>query len=332
MWHEPAHRLALLELQETGKLQRRSAQSLAWSELLTLGWACRTSRHNELAIVPMFRSRVEEVLDGCWPEWRTIQAALHERSLPPTEAGLNTLRSQQRLASAGELPRRLNQKTAAAVLGEHSKAQLGKSARSVLQECTVTSDYLVRLRGCQGLTLMRDGATHDAATLEQLQGELIFSERALLDGTTLEGAPAALLLVENVGIFVDLVPMPGWLIAHIPGWNTQAAKRLFDLFPNIPAFHFGDFDPDGLEIYRHLQQARPSLRWIVFDWFADYLPSHRLMKSWPDEEELAELPPLIQRLTQEHCWLEQEVLVFDERLWPMLQSLLSQNQHTTWGS
>ena len=323
MWHEPAHRVALLELLQTGSLQKRVAQSVAWQELLQLGWTRRTRRQDQLALVPRFRSAVEQVLDGSWPDWRSCLDKLTERNLPPTESGLLTLLREQRLQTAVQLPQRVNQRTAAAAIGEHSKARLGDSVQQSLQTCEVTSDYVVRLRGCGGLSLTHNGKIYDASMFEKVQGELLLSERGFLDGTTIHGTPAALLFVENVGPFVDLNPQAGWLLVHVPGWNTHAAKRLFEQYPEVPALHFGDLDPEGLQIFRHLRQTRPDLRWVVPDWIFDYVMSHGLPKEWPDTLEVADAPPVIRKLAEQRRWVEQEALVFDDRLWPALHEIAS---------
>lgn len=321
MWHEAAHRLALLELLQSGTLQKRAAQAEAWRELLALGWARRTSRQDELAIVPAVRATLAEVLDNCWPDWRAVQQELANRGLPPNDSGLRALRSQERAGRVESLPLRLNQRTAASAFAEHSKSRIGAAAQQRLQASEVTSDYVVRMRGCRGLSVQRDGVLYDAASLEQIQGELVLSERGLLDGTRLCGTPCALLLVENVGPFVDLTPLPGWLLVHVPGWHTQGAKRLLEMIPSVPALHFGDLDPEGLQIYCHLRRARPNLSWVVPDWSVDYLPSHGLPTVWPDSALLSEAPGLVQQLAKQGRWIEQEALVFDERLWPLLRGL-----------
>lgn len=321
MWHEPAHRLALLELLQTGSLQKRVTQSAAWQELLQLGWARRTSRQNMLALVPQMRDAVEQTIDGAWADWRTVTNRLRERHLPPTESGLQELLRTQRLQTATKLPPRVNQRTAAAAIGEHSKIRLGDAAQEYLRTSEVTSDYVVRLRGCCSLSLFRDGKTYDASTLEKVQGELLLSERGLLDGTTIQGTPGVLLLVENVGPFVDLTPPSGWLLVHVPGWNMHAAKRLFSLFPEVPALHFGDLDPEGLQIFCHLRRTHPDLRWVVPAWTLDYVMSHGLPKEWPRTPDLADAPPVIQKLAEQRRWVEQETLVFDDRLWSEMQAI-----------
>lgn len=321
MWHEPDHRIALLELLQTGKLTRRSAQVDAWQELLALGWARRTERATELALVSTFRANVERTLDVCWPGWRTIREELLGRGLPPTSAGLHQLDGQYRAERAGALPHRLNHRTAAAALAVHSKARVPATAQSLLEARVVTTDYLIRLRGCRGMVLRREGILSDAAELERTQGELVLTERALLDGTTLVGHPEAILLVENVGAFVDLSPAQGWLLVHTPGWDTQGARRLLEMFPEIPVLHFGDLDPDGFAIHCHLREVRKDLLWVVPEWVADYLSTNGLATKWPSTPALASAPPLIQKLARDGLWVEQEAIVFDNRLWPWLRQV-----------
>lgn len=318
MWHEPIHRIALLELLQIGKLKKRAGQAAAWQELLTLGWARRAGRQDELEVVPSYKPVLEQTLDHCWSDWRDHQGELLHQGLPPTEHGLRALESRRRAKRAKGFPQRLNHRTAAAALAAHSKARLGETERALLGTSELTTDYLIRLRGCCGLMLHRDRGAYDAAALERLQGELILSERALLDGTVLSGSPRAILLVENVGVFVDLHPPPGWLLAHVPGWNTQGARRLVTMLPDPPVLHFGDLDPEGMEIFFHLREHQPSLRWVVLDWFTDYLPTHGQAIDWPKTASLAQAPALIRELARQSRWLEQETLVLDDRLWPSL--------------
>lgn len=322
MWHEPDHRIALLELLQTGKLKRRGAQVDAWQELLALGWARRTAREKELSLVPAVRADLERTLDGCWSEWRTILKDLLDRGLPPTAEGLRKLDGQRRAERVGVLPPRVNQRTAQAALAAHSKARMPTLAQSRIEASTVTTDYLIRLRGCDGMVLHRDGVTYDAARLEHIQGELVLSERAMLDGTVLTGTPEALLLLENIGAFVDLSPQPGWTLMHAPGWDTKGARRLLEMFPETPVLHFGDLDPDGFAIHLHLRGVRPDLIWVVPEWVADYVSTNGLPTNWPQTPDLATAPPLIKQLARAGLWIEQEAIVLDCRLWSWMRQAI----------
>ena len=322
MWHEPDHRIALLELLQTGKLKRRGAQADAWQELLALGWARRTARETELSLVPAFRADLERTLDGCWSQWRTTQNELLERELPPTAEGLRKLDSQRRAERVSVLPSRINQRTARAALAAHSKARIPTPAQSRIEANTVTTDYLIRLRGCDGMVLHRDGVTHDAARLEHIQGELVLSERAVLDGTQLTGTPESLVLTQNLGASVDLSPPPGWIRVHAPGWDTKGARRLLEMFPETPVLHFGDLDPDGFAIHLHLREVRPDLIWVVPEWVADYVSTNGLQTDWPQTPDLTTAPPLIKQLARAGSWVEQEAIVFDLRLWSWMRQVI----------
>src|SRR6266852_1059017 len=83
--------------------------------------------------------------------------------------------------------------------------------------------------------------------------EVVTTERALRDGARLAGTlPRALLLVENLGPYLDLCAPEGWLVAHVPGWNTVTIRLLLEQMPAIPLVHFGDLDPNGVRIALHL--------------------------------------------------------------------------------
>jgi len=67
--------------------------------------------------------------------------------------------------------------------------------------------------------------------------------------------------VENLGAFCDLPAVDGWLVAHVAGWDTATVQRLLPSLERVPVVHFGDLDPNGIRIYKHLRTMRPDLRW-----------------------------------------------------------------------
>ena len=38
--------------------------------------------------------------------------------------------------------------------------------------------------------------------------------------------PKAVLLVENVGFYIDVTAPAGWMVVHVPGWNTATTQLL----------------------------------------------------------------------------------------------------------
>lgn len=326
MWEREEDRLALLELLECGCLRRRSAQGEVWTILDQLPWTRRTGRRDEIELVPDGRTSITELLDRVWPSWQVDRQALAARQLNPTPADWRRLQDLLRAQDVPELPARLNVRTAASSVAPHSKASLSAIRRAALGDTTTTRDGIVRLRPPSGLVIMRDGRELDAASIANVLGEVAITERALLDGTTLKGAIRAVLLVENLGPYQDLVPPEGWLIAHVPGWNTATVRSFLRLLSDVPIVHFGDLDAAGVRIVRHLQQIHPSLKWAVPGFWREYIDKRGLVGVWPEDLNLAGVPPLVLELAHRGVWLEQEAIVVDVRLRQSLVDIASDEQ------
>lgn len=324
MWKDEADRLALLELWASGSLKRRKAQGNAWDDLVRLPWTRRTSRRDELTLTDDHRADLEVLLDRSFPGWRELLAELGRHDLPPDLHGWKRLQQIHREADLpSTLPDRLNQRTATAAVGDHSKVTLGERLRAALGPIEVTRDGLIRLRPNPGLVVERAGETWSGEKLAGCLGELALTERALRDGTVLTGTlPKALLLVENVGFYIDVPAPQGWMVAHVPGWNTATIRMLLDALPAVPVVHFGDLDPNGVRIVAHLQILRPDLIWAVPDFWEEQISLRGLKKDWPPELDLDGAPVLVQRLAAERIWLEQEPLALDPRVPGYLEELV----------
>jgi hypothetical protein len=112
------------------------------------------------------------------------------------------------------------------------------------------------------------------------------------------------------------MPQPdGWLLVHTPGWNTATVRRLLDTLPAVPTLHFGDLDPNGVRIYRHLAEhvARPRL--VRPGVLARARAMFGRPCEWPEELDLADAPALVRELAAGGLWMEQERVVFDGRTW-----------------
>ena len=310
MWDQSLHRIALLELVITGGLHRRQEQGEAWDELATMRWTRRTGRQQELGLAAEHRATVETLLGKVWPGWRAVAAALEIHGLPPTPRGLAQLEDLQRQATLSGLPARLNQRTATAAVGPHSKATLTEQRRQALGDVDVTRDGIVRVRPHRGLQLRRPDTTLALAAHSALLGEVALPERALQAGLELAGpTPALVLLVENVGAYIDIPAPPDWLVVHVPGWNTRTVALLLARLPDVPVLLFGDLDPAGVAIAAHLRSIYPPLRWVTFELWRTLLPEYSQTGAWPEEQDLRDAPPLVQELAQAGLWLEQERLV-----------------------
>lgn len=305
-----ADALAWMALLVDGRLVRGEGNREVWTLARDAGWAEVTARRGEVRLVEAHRLDVEARLDRVWPQWRGDLEALVAAGLSPTRAGWQALQDKQRrdrLPPA--LPEALNRRTAAAALRDHAKARVGEAA---LEGTELTHDNLLRLRPHRGLVLERGDHRLDAASLAEICGEVCISERAFRAGTRLAGVPPrAVLLIENLGVYVDLQLPDDWCAVHVPGWNTRMVEHARDAWPEAPAAIFGDLDPNGVAIARNLRALWPGLEWFIPSFAMDYLDRGRAA-AWPGLD--ADVPAVIHAIANRGAWLEQEVFLLDPRL------------------
>ncbi|MDQ3267032.1 MAG: DUF2220 domain-containing protein [Myxococcota bacterium] len=321
-WRSSTARLALLELLVRGTLKRRRAQESEWDTLDELPWTRRTGRRDELGLVEERRHELAALLDRVWPEWSDVLAALTARGLPPTLEGWNALEDALRAEGLPQLPDRLNRRTAAALVAPHSKSTLTERRLAALGEAVATHDGSVRLRPPDGLTAITTHGQVDLAAVAAVLGEVSIPERAFNAGLVLEGPIRAVLLVENLGVFCDLRRLEGWLLVHVPGWDTATVARLVERLGHVPVVHFGDLDPNGVRILQHLRGLRPDLRWFVPEFWAELLDTKGLLGTWPNDLDLGGAPALVRNLATRGLWLEQEPLAVDPRTSAALEAML----------
>jgi hypothetical protein len=322
MWQTPGERLALLELLVRGALKRRRAQTGSWDALAELPWVKRTGRREELGLVEERRGELVGLLERVWPAWSDALAALTARGLPPTPEGWTALEDATRAAGLPSLPERLNRRTAAALVAPHSKAALTERRIAALGDAEATHDGSVRLRPTQGLVARSSRGSIDLTPVAEVLGEVSLPERALRDGLALEGPMRVTLLVENLGAFCDLPTLDGWLIAHVAGWDTATVARLLEGLGHVPIIHFGDLDPNGVRILRHLRAVRPDLRWFVPGFWGELVDAKGLPGAWPEDLDLGDAPELVRQLASRALWLEQEPIAVDPRTPMALEAML----------
>lgn len=321
MWRTADERLALLELLARGVVKRRRAQAAAYDALSELPWTRATGRRGEIGLVEERRPDLLSLLERVWPTWGEALAELTARGLAPTPDGWTRLEDARRAEGLPALPDRLNRRTAAAFTVPHSKALLTERRRSALGETEATHDGTVRLRPPDGLVARTRRGVVDLSAVAGVLGEVAVPERAFFEELVLEGAFRAVLFVENLGAWRDLPARAGWLLAHVPGWDTATVAHLLDRVKHVPTVHFGDLDPNGVRIFLHLRERRPDLHWFVPSFWAELIESHGQRAPWPPDLDFADAPPLVRELASRGLWLEQERIVLDERVGSALESL-----------
>ncbi len=323
MWSTDAERLALLELVVSGRLRRRAGHAAAFDHLAALSWTRRASRKDEILLAEDRRVELIALLDRVWPAWTEARAELETHALPPTLDGWSQLQDLRRAARMPELPERINRHTAATLAAPHSKSSLTRTRRAALGETQATHDGLIRIRPPVGLRARTADGALDLGEIGRVLGEVALPERAFLDGLTLEGPLRATVTIENLGAWRDLPAVPGCLLVHVPGWNTTTTlSHLLARVAHAPLVHFGDLDPAGARIIRHLRESRADVCWLVPSFWGEYVDAYGLPCEWPPELVSPELPPLVQDLARRGLWLEQERLVIDPRIGGAIEAVL----------
>lgn len=323
IWASDNARLALLELLSRDSLKRRHTQLEAYDALAELPWTRATGRRDEIGVVEERRTELAGLIDRVWPAWRDVLADLVAAGLPPTPDGYGRLLDMERAAAIPELPERINRRTAASLTASHSKASLTEARRGALGRTDTSHDGSIRLRPPAGLSARTANGVVDLSGIATVLGEVSMPERALLDGLAFEGAIRAVLLVENLGAWRDLSPPPGWLLAHVPGWDTATVGHLLDRIEGIPVVHFGDVDPNGVRIMLHLRKRAPNLKWFLPEFWFELVDACGLRATWPQDLNLDFAPAPVRELAARGLWLEQERIVFDPRMADALEVALT---------
>lgn len=330
IWENDNARLALLELLARGRLRRRRAQGEAFDALAELPWTRATGRRDEIGVVEERRAELAALIERVWPAWRELLADLTAAGLPPTPEGHARLLDWQRAAALPDLPDRINRRTAASLTAAHAKASLTDARRGALGGTDTAHDGAIRLRPPKGLSVRGAKGVVDLSAIAAVLGEVSLPERALRDGLAFEGALRAVLLVENLGAWRDLPQPPGWLLAHVPGWDTVTVGHLLERIHGVPVVHFGDLDPNGVRILLHLRKRVPDLKWLLPAFWFERVDVHGLPAAWPKDLDLGFAPAPVRALAERGLWLEQERIVLDPRMAEALAAVLTDAMPGGW--
>ena len=323
IWENDNARLALLELLSQGSLKRRRTQLEAYDALAELPWTRATGRRDEIGVAEERRTELAGLIDRVWPAWRDVLADLVATGLPPTPDGYGRLLDMERAAAIPELPERINRRTAASLTASHSKASLTEARRGALGGTDTSHDGAIRLRPPDRLSARTATGAVDLSEIATVLGEVSIPERAFLDGLAFEGAIRAVLLVENLGAWRDLCPPPGWLLAHVPGWDTATVGHMLDRIEGVPVVHFGDLDPNGVRIMLHLRRRVPNLKWFLPEFWFELVDACGLPTTWPQDLDLDFAPAPVRALAARGLWLEQERIVLDPRMVEALEAVFA---------
>lgn len=207
----------------------------------------------------------------------------------------------------------LHHKTAAAWRGD-SKADRGQP---LLPDQVVTKDEILRLRSFGSALRIygKDGYVIDADLETTMRSEVAIPERLLLAISHAEIKQNSLVItVENLGAFVDFPACDGVVLVYSSGANFTMAAELIKRHLSLNEWnHFPDIDPKGIQIGRQLAKALGRAAKL---WLPDFWPQAR-RRSMQGKSKMAwadiVVPEDLVTLAQANEWIEQELLVIDQR-------------------
>jgi hypothetical protein len=275
----------------------------------TAGWIVKGSRRHEWNLKEQAVGDVVRRLTVLLPTWQADFELLEKEGKSPlNQADLEALPALRRPVSRKD---RINRRNWHAVSGAGPKRRQRRSSVD-----TLTTDWVLRLRPNRGLKVVFGDKEVDIYEDALRWTECIIPERAWTKISGFAGSlPEAVVTCENLGAFIDLPEVPNVTIVYAPGKDIGPATLLLNLLPSSRWVHFGDLDPEGVNIA--LSISRRTNRPLIFfvpTFVQEYLElelGHRIKEQWKDP-----LPnlPILKSLQEKRMGIYQERFMLDERL------------------
>lgn len=271
----------------------------------TARWIEPSGRMGEWRARAETLSQIEGRMAVLAPAWREDFQLLRSMALDPFDPRvLEALPVLKRQRAITGLVNRRNW-NAAAGLGPKHSPQMASTA-------TLTRDWVVRFRPNGGLRALLDDRELDLYQLASLLSECALPERLWLGFRAFTGTPPTTVITcENLGAYVDLPLPPSVMAIYSPGADIEAAAALVNALPAARWIHFGDIDPDGLEIAEILgRKTGRAVQFYVPSFAEEYLPGRPTKTPWkgiPDR-------PIFHQLKRTQKRIFHEVFMLDSRL------------------
>ncbi len=269
-------------------------------------WIVPSGRKDEWGVRVDALASLEQRLAGLLPTWREDIALLKSLKKSafdvPSISALPALRRQ--ISMIGMMNRR----------NWNAAKGLGPKHRSLLPpEAHLTKDWVSRFRPNQGLLARFSDMDLDVAKIADVLGEFHLPERGWSRFKEFNGVlPARIVTCENIGAYIDLPSPESNMVVFAPGKDIEPAIKLLKALPGVPWIHFGDFDPEVLQIVRLIaKECQREARLFVAPFFSEYLESAVPVKtSWGDVPDI----PIFKSLKKAKKRLFQEIFMLDGRL------------------
>jgi len=296
---------SLGRLVETGLIRLAGRNDLLLRRFETARWVEPTGRKGEWRVQSGATAPLEERLCEIAPSWRADFLFLRSIEQDPYDPrAIEALPTLKRQKTVTDMINRRNW-NAAAGLGPKHEPQIAPTAM-------LTKDWVLRFRPNKGLRGQFANRKEGLYEMASAMTECLIPERLWLRFGGFHGElPKLVVTCENLGAYIDLVIPDVAMAIYSPGSDIEAAAALIKHLPEARWLHFGDIDPDGLQIAMNLAEvAERQVNFFVPSFADEYLPGRPVENPWrnvPDRHLFHEL-----RRTQKRIF--QEVFMLDARL------------------
>lgn len=297
----------LARLLETGTIRSGRKNGALIHRFETARWVMLGSRKEEWVLRSGKAPDLENRLSILLPTWRADFDLL--RSIGRDHFDVSDIAALPMLRRntnpSGRMVNRRNW-NAATGLGPKHKAKI--PSQSLL-----TKDWVLRFRPNKGLEGVNDKGRINLTEMAAEWTECVIPERAWVGFKAFSGVPPRVVITcENLGAYIDLPASESTLVIYSPGSDTEAAVALLKMFPAAMWMHFGDLDPEGIDIAKRIAGEIERDMKLLIPFFADdYLDAAK-----PVETAWSEVPdiPLLAELKKKKQRIFQEVFMLDGRL------------------
>lgn len=294
----------LARLIESGVVRLSDRNGLLIHRFETARWIDPGTRRNEWCVrqdkLPNLESRLVELL----PSWRQDFEFLRSINRNPLEPrDIESLPSLRRQVGVTGM---INRRTWNAAVGLGPKHQARLPAQTVL-----TKDWILRFRpntGLRGVFSGKENCLPESSSVT----ECIYPERTWMKFEIFVGVlPKVMVTCENLGAYIDLPVHETSMVIYSPGKDIEAASNVINKLPDVPWIHFGDLDPEGIDIANRIaQEVNRNPNIFIPSFVMEYLPGRPVKTEWDNIPNL----PIFNELKLSRKRIFQEVFLLDERL------------------
>lgn len=297
----------LVRLLETGTIRSGRKNEALIHRFETARWVMRGNRKEEWVLRSGKAPDLENRLSMLLPTWRAdfeLLSSIGRDHFDVSDiAALPMLRRNTN--PSGRMVNRRNWNAAVGLSPKH-KAK-------IQAQCLLTKDWVLRFRPNKGLEGVNDKGRINLAEMAGEWTECVFPERAWMGFKAFSGVlPRAVITCENLGAYIDFPASESSLVIYSPGADTEAAVALLKMFPSAMWMHFGDLDPEGIDIAKRIAgEIERDIKLLIPFFAEDYLDAAKPVETaWSDVPDI----PLLVALKEKERRIFQEVFMLDERL------------------